>query len=232
MAGSGDKPLDLAAFDGAQRFLRNYDRLMNLLKLAVGFGNQQPEIAASVAGDLRRAVVVFVHAAFEDGLRAVCRERLGMSDKTVLDDIPWVGGKDGQRFPLGVLSEYRGKSVNEVIAASVEAHLARQSFSSIEQVVETLRVLGIDKRPFEQYFPGLNRMMQRRHRIVHEADVVAPEGGGVGDVSEIDKGEVLLWVIVVGAFYADLRVTLHGEDWMSPLLRLKKAWTGDFGPST
>src|SRR4051812_1729073 len=98
-----------------QRYLTNMRRISALTSLVV---NGAKTLDPSVRGDLCRAVVVFLHAAFEDMLRTVARERLATAGAKALKDIPLVGTSESGRtdkFTLSALDAHRGKTVDDVI---------------------------------------------------------------------------------------------------------------------
>src|ERR1019366_9806394 len=96
--------------------------------------------------------------------------------------IPLVGtSKSGraEKFDLGALNAHRGKTVDQLIQESIEGYLDRESFGSCADVDKVLRQMGLDTTPFKSFYADLDRMMQRRHRIVHEADLLSPQDSAI-----------------------------------------------------
>lgn len=160
------------------RFYLNMARISSLVRLVhpVKQAGAMPSID-SVGADVSRAIVVFLHATFEDLLRTTARERLAAADPDHLNDIPLMGskGRRAQKFSLGALTEHRGKTIDELLQQSVDEYLNGRSFSSCRDVTTILEAMSLEPHLFWFLFADLERMMKRRHRIVHEADLPDPE---------------------------------------------------------
>jgi hypothetical protein len=204
----------------AARFVLNMRRIAGLTKLALPDGSAPAPTAVAtgsedVRADLFRAIVVFLHATFEDGLRTAARQRLGDAATKVLDDIPLVGTNKlgrAEKFYLGSLAAHRGKTVDHLIRESVEDYLTRESFGSCADVEEILRQMGLDTKPFKSLYPDLDGMMKRRHRIVHEADLPSPQDTSPPPWTIVDLFQLGLWNLAVLTFHALLRVSLDPTD--------------------
>lgn len=165
--------------------------------------------------DILRAIVVFLHATFEDCLRTAARERMTAAREDVLNDIPLVGTTKLERrekFALGGLVVHRGKTVDQVIGESVQDYLNHRSFNSCSDVEKVLRQIDIDSRPFKHLYPPFNQMMKRRHRIVHEADLSGPSAKISEPWTLVDDWQLMLWLVVVPAFYSLLRMSVDPAD--------------------
>jgi len=174
----------------------------------------EPE-TASVRADLFRATVVFLHATFEDSLRTAARERLRYATSSVLKDIPMVGtSKSGraEKFDLAQLNTHRAKTVDQVIQESIDGYLDRKSFSSSTDVNKVLCQMGLNTHRFEPLYSDLDRMMKRRHRIVHEADLPSPQECDILPWTLGDYFDLCLWNLAVLAFYSLLRVSVDPAD--------------------
>lgn len=198
------------------RFHLNMKRIAGLTELIFRGGGNPAETSAAVGSeevraDLFRAIVVFLHATFEDVLRTAARQRLGEAAPEFLEKIPLVGNtKD--KFSLGSLAAHRGKTVDDVIRESVEKYLNRESFGASRDVDEILRHMGLDTKPFKCLYADLDRMMKRRHRIVHETDLPIPRDHSLPSWTLADNFQLALWNLTVLAFYALLRVSLDPTD--------------------
>ena len=169
----------------------------------------------SVRADLFRAIVVFLHATFEDILRTAARERLGVAKPEVLKDIPLIGlsrFRRAERFHLGDLGPHRGKTVDQLIQESVQRHLDSESFGSCADVDEILKKMGVDTTPFKSLYGDLDQMMKRRHRIVHEADLPGPQHSAPSQWTIGDDYQLCMWNLAVVAFYSLLRVSFDPAD--------------------
>jgi hypothetical protein len=68
------------------------------------------------------------------------------------------------------LLPYRGMSIQDLIRASVEAHIERTSFNNLGEVKHALRRIGLDTGLVAAHETELASLMARRHQIVHRAD--------------------------------------------------------------
>jgi hypothetical protein len=206
------------------RFQLNMSRIHGLVKLIFSdidpLRPTKPFRSDGARADLLRTIVVFLHAAFEDVLRTTARQRIPAAKSQVLSKIP-LAGKSGsdraEKFHLGELDKHRGKSVDQLIHESVGTYLDRMSFSSCGDVNNLLRQMGLNTTPFKLLYADLDRMMKRRHRIVHEADLPSPMHSESAPWTLNDDLSLCLWNLVVLAFHSQLRVS---TDPMNELQRL------------
>jgi hypothetical protein len=132
-----------------------------------------------------------------------------------LKDIPLVGtSKSGraEKFDLGALNTHRAKTVDQLIQESIDGYLDRESFGSSTDVDKALCQMGLDSHPFKPLYADLDRMMKRRHRIVHEADLPSPQDSAILPWTLGDYFDLCLWNLAVLAFYALLRVSVDPAD--------------------
>ena len=125
-----------------------------------------------------RAVIVFLHAAFEVALRSH-------------------QPNDGKRL----------------------------TFSGTSNLEKALKRSGTDPTSFKSLYPPLGQMAERRHRIVHHADLSAPTATLVGVWSIADEWQLIMWLMVVPAFYYKMRIALGvaSDDDRTRLGRLETA---------
>lgn len=192
------------------RFRDNLARVENLLRLYEDAHGQGRGRRSVQANDLLRATTVFLHATLEDFLRSVARWRLPLAGPEVLDDIPLVGGNRGDRFKLGAVSRFRGKSVDEVINDSVAAYLDRSNYNNTREIAAFLQNIGLTVENVNGRFHDLDALMQRRHLIVHQADRNPQLGRGTHRARHITVHQVRTWITAVrdfvGALESELRV--------------------------
>src|SRR5574337_569282 len=173
-----------------ERFLANNQRIQGLMEFAShGTDSWKSAEAASdnVHADLYRAVIVFLHAMFEDMLRTAAHQRL-------------LAARAKKFQSRGVGGAPRAKQVKQIIETSVEGDLRRKSFSSCADVKKVLRQMGLDTTPFEPLFPDLEQMMKWRHRIVHEADLPSRRARVPLQWTVDDNYKLLFSVMAVHAF--------------------------------
>lgn len=169
------------------------DRVSGLLDLYM-------EIAESGhserAADILRAAVVLIHAHLEDSLRTLAEELLPRGDEVCLRDIPLAGfgsfGR-GERFVLGQLARHRGKTVDQLLRESVAEHLSRSNYNNTTEIASLLSTLGFNLEEHNKQFDAIERMIQRRHQIVHRADREKDPDTGLYVVRQIDLQQVHDW---------------------------------------
>ena len=185
----------------------NHKRIERLIQMGALFRSAEGwENYWEYVDESLRAVIVLLHASFEDALRVIVRLRLGVCTAEVLDTIPLAGiSSSGQqrKFSLGKLSKHRGKTVDQVIQESVDEFLDKTSFSSCDDIAGILeRKLKLDISSLREHFPILNQMISRRHKIVHTAD----REGAPGNLSltPVDGEDVLRWMTTAALLVADV----------------------------
>jgi RiboL-PSP-HEPN len=151
--------------------------------------------------DILRAAVVFAHATLEDFLRTLAGNLLPYAGENVLAAIPLKGlGSRAEKFSLGRLSQFRSQTVQQVIEASISAHLERSNYNDVDEITRLLNDLGLEGTSAKEYYSSLAELMTRRHQIVHRADVVEPQGKATRDIQHIEGTQVLEWITAVVGF--------------------------------
>jgi hypothetical protein len=155
--------------------------------------------------DVLRAAVVLAHATMEDFLRTLALWLLPSAPESFLDQVPLFGTSGrSDKFSLGRLAQFRGQSVDALLAMSVEKYLERSNFNSTTEISAFLENLGlrINDADKAKFFPGLAVLMERRHQIVHRADRVDAASDALGVLCPIDRDTVLQWTQNVLGFIA------------------------------
>lgn len=177
------------------RAQKTLQRCQDLLELHGKLESDGLDATETQTSDLLRAVVVLTHACMEDTLRTVGKYALPAASREALDDIPfYVGGRSAQKVSLGYMTEYRGQTVEMLIAHTVENYLERMTFSSTTDIVNLLRRIGISLDG-SNMLPALDEMINRRHEIVHRADI----GEDWRPPVEIEAETVRRWIGAVSA---------------------------------
>jgi len=148
------------------------------------------------ATDILRAAVVFTHASLEDFLRSLAEQFLPFADKETLNKIPLIGNTNinrPEKFSLGKLAEYRGKTVDQVIKESVANHLEYSNYNNTTEIAQLLSSLSIDVSKVNSCFPALDELMKRRHQIVHRGDKIR-NGKGKNRTEPINPTTVDKWI--------------------------------------
>jgi hypothetical protein len=106
----------------------------------------------------------------------------------------------GEKFSLGDLQQHRGKTVDSLIEESIEAYLERSNYNNTTEIATLLLNLQLEVDPCRRFFPELDKMMKRRHQIVHRADCVSETGRGRHQARSLSVTEVEKWISVVSNF--------------------------------
>jgi hypothetical protein len=99
------------------------------------------------ATDVLRAAVVLLHATLEDFLRNLLVGRWALTtDTSHFEDIHVAIGPDARqaKLTLAELATLRGKTVADIVQASIEAHLDRSTFNHVGDVKTAVARSGID----------------------------------------------------------------------------------------
>ncbi len=190
--------------EARERFEENIGRVRSLQNVYERFlkapGGGRRDARTS---DVLRAAVVFLHAALEDFLRSLLRELLPKCGESALNAVPLVGSANtgrAEKFFLGRLSQFKNKSVMEVIEESIEAYLGTVSFNSTTDIVSNLRTVGVVYQDTDGLLPTLQQIIERRHNIVHQADKNEFSGPGHHRTKSISSRNIRKWVFTVEKF--------------------------------
>jgi len=186
-------------------FTKAVDRITKLLAAASNVAQVEPE----TADEILRSVIVLTHAYLEDLLRTVATVLLPLANERMLNDVPLAGlnRTRAEKFFLGDLAQHKGKTVDEVIHASVSGYLEHRSFNNTTEIISFLESLGVSLPEADKEWiadkilnwpqgrsPGrketlarVDEMIRRRHHIVHRADQ-GPKG-----LQPVDREEVEIW---------------------------------------
>ena len=95
---------------------------------------------------------------------------------------------------MGELLSFRNKTVEELIRESIDETLLRTSFNSFFDISNWAKKANIDLSAFNQH-EKLENLINRRHKIVHEADN-SRDDDGYG-LTPIKEETVRGWIIAV-----------------------------------
>lgn len=127
-------------------------------------------------GDFARAAVVLTHASLECFVRDIAKQGYHSAEPgplrdRLLDKIPFVGEESSStKYALARVAKHAGKSVDQLVADSINEYFASRTYNSTSELDGALKELGIDTAGLKQWYPDVQAMMKRRHRVVHEAD--------------------------------------------------------------
>ena len=141
-----------------------------------------------VLDDIWRLSVVTLHASFEAALRDLVRQQLYSSPKVA-------AATDIGKMRLEVLLENDRLSLDEGYRKTVDDYLARQSLSRVGHIDRWIRLAGIDVSSLDLDRAALSRLIERRHEIVHLADLNS-EGE---ECDDCDEDVLMAWIGAVGS---------------------------------
>jgi hypothetical protein len=164
--------------------------------------------------EVLRAIVVLLHAPLEDYLRGLMREALRKADKGTLSRIPLKGvsltGRP-ERFHLGDLLPFTATSVQNVILDSIDEYLDHTAFNNTTDVAQVLSTAEISLTAVRGYFSELDRLIKRRHHIVHQGDKNVKRGLGHHTLTPIRRDEVFKWAKLVRDFVSAAQTELESS---------------------
>lgn len=193
------------------RVSENLSRANNLIKIykhLFGKGRGKRHVHKA---DVLRAAVVFTHASLEDFLRSLAAAYLPHAGEEVLNFIPLHGlsaSGRAEKFFLGKLVQHRGKTVDNLIEDSVRHHLERSNYGDTTEISTLLTGMGLNISNVNGNFSELDKMIRRRHQIVHRADRVDAKGRGKQFAQSLGPAEVTKWVTATKEFMADVLVEI------------------------
>lgn len=184
------------------RFYTNIERILELLNFYAK--NQlEPKI---VLDDVLRSIVIFIHASIEDYIRNIVLRYYIHAPSEAWDKfhLPDKAGKVSFRE----IAMHRGKSINDYLLECVKAQMEQQSFNDMTEISKWLLRIGltIDKN-WAPLFGTLDEMIERRHQIVHRADLDDKHQATPIDISDVhDWADAALdfWQIISEAILAQL----------------------------
>jgi hypothetical protein len=148
--------------------------------------------------DIARATIVFMHASFETALRALVAIKL--RESTDLSFIPFPNRKE--KMTLSELSNYRDRSVRELLDESIDLYLSNLSFNNSDDIADVFSRLKIPQEKILKYYSNLASMMKRRHQIVHEADL--KRSPSTFELEKIEIDDIHTWHDSITGFYTEL----------------------------
>jgi hypothetical protein len=185
------------------KFDDNIGRVKNLVTLYTNLHAGESQGRRPVnSSDVLRAATVLLHATLEEFLRGLSRWKLPAASEEVLNEIPLVGYQRADKFFLGRLSCHRGRTVDEIIEASIEKYLERSNYNNTTEITHLMLSIGVEIERVNGVYPVLTELMERRHLIVHRADRDDCPGSGHHRTRSISKEKISQWINAVVEFAA------------------------------
>ncbi|MFA5260048.1 MAG: HEPN domain-containing protein [Candidatus Omnitrophota bacterium] len=182
------------AFETAFTNLSRVNNLCKIYRESPGKGKGRKSVHQS---DILRSAVILVHATLEDCLRTLSLYFLPESSIELLNSVALSGLNElgrPEKFNLGDLAKFKGKTIDEVIKKSVEEHLDRKSYNCVNDIITALKLFGLDPDNYRKYYSQFNDMITRRHQIVHRGDRVKKPGRGKQYAETIRLNTVEEWL--------------------------------------
>jgi hypothetical protein len=201
--------LDLEKRQSASQYLddvmENMLRVTQLSSLYDSLKENEKFSTLSATEDILRLSVVFIHSTLEEFLRRLAIDLLPKAGEKALNNIP-LANETGraEKFALGSLAKYKEKTVDELIKQSVESYYERSNFNNTQDISILFSELGIDVKKFNGCFSELNKLMSRRHFIVHRGDRTRKPHESLVPLSPINPKEVTEWLNIVTEFCGDV----------------------------
>lgn len=187
-------------------FRDNIQRVRALSQHYVQLAAPSGQLAAQnsmISEDVLRASIVLLHATFEEFMRGITLWKLPDRGPEELTKIPLLKHSEhnrAQKFSLAELHEFKSYTIEKLIVESIEDHLNTRSYNSIEDIVTFLNSLGFEKAPLEHLFPGIAKLIAKRHLIVHNADRNRDSEDGLAPLLPVGYSEFLDWLSNVEDF--------------------------------
>lgn len=154
-------------------FDRNIDRVKCLCALYNSLKtNAIKESKGYKFTDILRSAIVFLHSSFEEYFRNVLRGVLPVAcTREDLQKIPFTtkDGKHIDKLTLSDLLQYKGKTVDDLVADFIGDTLDTTSFNNYSDIVNWTRKIKVNLTSFTSQ-EKVEKLIKRRHKIVHEAD--------------------------------------------------------------
>lgn len=208
----------MLTFDVRAIFNSNVARCADLLEsydALTGTGAGRRPVGAV---DVLRSAVIFLHASVEELLRSVERIRLpkgpteGLRFLRFAPRVVTLQDESKEKLTLAELAEFRGHTVDDVLANSIERHLERSNYNTVDEVAAALVRVGFNVAILGSTGARLASMIKRRHWIAHRADRNAASGSGHHAAQSLSRKTVEVWLEAVSEFGENVIGQLEGSE--------------------
>ena len=202
-----------AAYDTYQINIRRAQNFIVLYNSATE--NRGPGRRDTLTTDILRAGVVFLHSTLEDYLRSIIlSKKIAMLSTTeadfraVLANVNLVGDNTGKssvrKYALGEVWEVKDKSVIMIVEEALRDKVSYMTFNDYSQIVASLSTVGIKLSTNFNPDGIIDNYINRRHKIVHEADNNSVHGPGNYKATSINANTLTAWINAVNALVDDI----------------------------
>ena len=202
-----------AAYDTYQINIRRAQNFIVMYNSATE--NRGPGRRDTLTTDILRAGVVFLHSTLEDYLRSIIlSKKIAMLSTTeadfraVLANVNLVGDNTGKssvrKYALGEFWEVKDKSVIMIVEEALRDKVSYMTFNDYSQIVASLSTVGIKLSTNFNPDGIIDNYINRRHKIVHEADNNSVHGPGNYKATSINANTLTAWINAVNALVDDI----------------------------
>lgn len=158
--------------------------------------------------ELLRAAVVLLHSSIEEIVRNLFVDRLPNASTETLNDLTYseYGPTNRSKGVLlgDLLRNHGGRLVDNVIIDAINSYVDRLNINNAEQLISLLRKVQIDSTPLEPLLNDIEKMMKRRHQIVHQMDREDALDPDARPISQITLDAVQAWETAVSRFHNEI----------------------------
>jgi RiboL-PSP-HEPN len=201
---AGNEPLNHESL--SERHRLNIKRVKNLIDIYENMSSKIQGRTDVTKSDILRSATVLLRATIEDFLRNFLLLNSKRFETKTLNDIPLMN-KDGssnhkaERFFLGDLQKYDGKSVSDLINESIDSYFhERLNFNGVNEISNWLGKINIRIENLGDKYKLMFEMIERRHKIVHQADRNRKLKQGKHSTRSISLKVVKSWIDSADAF--------------------------------
>ena len=196
-------------------FDRNIDRVKSLCALYNSLRNNDVKEGKDYRfTDVLRSAVVCLHSSFEEYYRSVLRDVMPVTcTQEDLSKFQFISkeGKHFEKMSVSGLLQYKGKSVDSVIAEIIGDTLDNSSFNNYRDINDWAQRIKVDLTEFKSQ-AILEKMIKRRHKIVHEADNNKKSASNNPySLTPIQESVVMEWISVVHELVSLIDVQIEGR---------------------
>lgn len=125
--------------------------------------------------DILRICIVYIHATIEDCMRNILYYRLQITnDSSLLNSIGFYNeilNRRIEKFQLGDLLKYKNITIDDFIKKSINQYVEYQTYNNTTDIARVFNQFKIPLEPISDILPQLDKIIKRRHDIVHNSDL-------------------------------------------------------------
>ncbi len=177
-------------------FIANLQRSRDLTHLHLSLLTGQGQYSSIYSEDILRAAIVLLHASLEELLRSIYKYKYSCITEDQWKNICLLGlNKTGQtKITLADIIKYKEKTVESLLKESIDDYLSRKTYNNIQDIVEFCKELGINSTLIDGNKTLLIEMIERRHKIAHNADREISRDATTPDLLTIEYSRVVLYI--------------------------------------